>query len=214
MKGVLPFLLSFLYVPTRTSKLTFLRCSCYFQRIEPLRWVPYFEECLQLLEKTREHPTDILLVFLARLQLIKNAIYRDMSDNFSGGIASPPSEIYFKSLQSQLEELKRNIPPELDGNSEHSHFQIQFQYSHATQLAYSFTFTTQFSLYTNIVSAPAQPKLPLQIPLRHFSSPRAFGPALTLPNPGSRFLSPLKFYRSQAMPKCPWRSWRKWHISL
>ncbi|OBT72654.1 hypothetical protein VF21_08578 [Pseudogymnoascus sp. 05NY08] len=91
-------------------------CSCYFQRIEPLRWVPYFEECLQLLEKTREHPTDILLVFLVRLQLIKNAIYRDMSDNLSGGIASPPSEIYFKSLQSQLEELKRNVPPELDGN--------------------------------------------------------------------------------------------------
>ncbi|KFY32522.1 hypothetical protein V493_00112 [Pseudogymnoascus sp. VKM F-4281 (FW-2241)] len=91
-------------------------CSCYFQRIEPLRWVPYFEECLQLLEKTREHPTDILLVFLTRLQLIKNAVSRDMSDNLCSGIASPPSEIYFKSLQSQLEELKQNIPPELDGN--------------------------------------------------------------------------------------------------
>ncbi|KFY10185.1 hypothetical protein V491_07780 [Pseudogymnoascus sp. VKM F-3775] len=91
-------------------------CSCYFQRIEPLRWVPYFEECLQLLEKTKEYPTDTLLVFLTRLQLIKNAVSRDTSDNFPGGMASPPSEIYLKSLQSQLEELKQNIPPELDGN--------------------------------------------------------------------------------------------------
>ncbi|OBT70315.1 hypothetical protein VE03_00317 [Pseudogymnoascus sp. 23342-1-I1] len=91
-------------------------CSCYFQRIEPLRWVPYFEECLQLLEKTREHPTDILLVFLTRLQLIKNAVSRDTSDNLCGEMPSPSSEIYFKSLQSQLEELKRNVPPELDGN--------------------------------------------------------------------------------------------------
>ncbi|KFY03620.1 hypothetical protein O988_01359 [Pseudogymnoascus sp. VKM F-3808] len=91
-------------------------CSCYFQRIEPLRWVPYFEECLQLLEKTKEHPTDLLLVFLTRLQLIKNAISRDTSDSVCGGLAGPSSDIYFKSLQSQLEELKRNIPPELDGN--------------------------------------------------------------------------------------------------
>ncbi|KFZ09540.1 hypothetical protein V502_08683 [Pseudogymnoascus sp. VKM F-4520 (FW-2644)] len=91
-------------------------CSCYFQRIEPLRWVPYFEECLQLLEKTREHPTDILLVFLTRLQLIKNAVSRDTSDTLCSEMASPPSEIYFKSLQSQLEELKRNVSPELSGN--------------------------------------------------------------------------------------------------
>ncbi|KFY36890.1 hypothetical protein V494_04944 [Pseudogymnoascus sp. VKM F-4513 (FW-928)] len=101
--------------------------SCYFQRIEPLRWVPYFEECLQLLEKTKEHPTDMLLVFLTRLQLIKNAVSRDTSDNLCGGIASPPSEIYFRSLQSQLEELKRNTPPELDGN-----INVQLHLHHAT----------------------------------------------------------------------------------
>lgn len=115
---------------SQTSELIIIfRCSCYFQRIEPLRWVPYFEECLQLLEKTKEYPTDTLLVFLTRLQLIKNAVSRDASDNFPSGIASPPSEIYFKSLQSQLEELKRNIPPELDGNSKRSHLQVTFQYA-------------------------------------------------------------------------------------
>lgn len=81
--------------------------------------MPYFEECLQLLEKTKEHPTDVLLVFLTRLQLIKNAISRDTSDSVYGGLSGPSSDIYFKSLQSQLEELKRNIPPELDGNSRH-----------------------------------------------------------------------------------------------
>lgn len=180
--------------------------------------MPYFEECLQLLEKTREHPTDTLLVFLTRLQLIKNAVFRDTSDNLCGGIATPPSEIYFKSLQSQLEELKRNIPPELDGNSKHSQFQVTFHtisiYSHVAQSACSFTFITRFSLYTNIASARAQPKLVLQIPPKHFSLPRASGPVLTLPNLGSRSSSPLTFYRSQVMLKCPWRSWRKWHISL
>lgn len=106
--------------------------------------MPYFEECLQLLEKTREHPTDVLLVFLTRLQLIKNAVSRDTSDNLGGEMSSPPSELYFKSLQSQLEELKRKVPPELDGNGKGFHFQIPFKYAYyVAQSAYSSTFSTR-----------------------------------------------------------------------
>ncbi len=95
-----------------------------------MRWTPYLDECLRLLEEKREYPTDLLLVYLVRVQLISNKLAcAPWNDTFGDAMTKFPPEFYLKALQSQLDDLKRNIPPELQTNSK-SYFLSQLLKQH------------------------------------------------------------------------------------
>lgn len=82
-----------------------------------MRWTPYLDECLRLLEEMREYPTDLLLVYLVRIQLIHNKVARaPWNDNLGDAAARLPPEFYLKALQSQFDDLKRSVPPEIQTN--------------------------------------------------------------------------------------------------
>ena len=96
--------------------------SNYFQRIEPLRWTPYLDECLRLLHERREYPTDELFVYLVRVQLICNKsmqIAVNDTDPICNAKSGADQEVYAQVLRSQLEELRFSLSPELISNGIH-----------------------------------------------------------------------------------------------
>ncbi|KAH8756431.1 hypothetical protein F5882DRAFT_385163 [Hyaloscypha sp. PMI_1271] len=91
--------------------------AIFFQKIELMRWTRYLDECLQVLEDKKEYPTDGVLVYLARGQLICNKGNNStISDLFSDAELRVPVDFFVKSLKSQLDDLERLIPPELKSN--------------------------------------------------------------------------------------------------
>jgi hypothetical protein len=83
-----------------------------------MRWTRYLDECLRLLEEEKEYPTDVLLVYLTRVQLICNkGGASTINDLFGDAEMSVPADFYIKSLRLQLDELGRSVPPELNSNS-------------------------------------------------------------------------------------------------
>lgn len=91
----------------------------FFQRIEPMCWTPYLDECLHALKEHRDCPTDELLFYLVRVQLICDRVATvactDTSPiSYRGSRLS--QDFYVHTFTAQLEELKRYIPPELKSN--------------------------------------------------------------------------------------------------
>ncbi|KAF2188861.1 hypothetical protein K469DRAFT_564540 [Zopfia rhizophila CBS 207.26] len=92
----------------------------YRQRTEPMRWTSYLEECLRLLEEKKDYSTDQFLVYLTRVQLIRNqAATVVWTDTLPTGNASDglPKDFYVHTFKSQIEELKRSVPSELKSNA-------------------------------------------------------------------------------------------------
>ena len=88
-------------------------CGNFFQRSEPIRWTPYLEECLKLLMETAEHPTDELLSYLVRLQIIANSVQADGWNNVypSSDLSQKlPRSRYIHHNKMKLDGLKRTIP--------------------------------------------------------------------------------------------------------
>jgi hypothetical protein len=82
-----------------------------------MRWTPYLAECLRVLEEEKDYPTDLLLVYLVRVQLICNkGASSTWDDIFGDSAAQVPPNFYAKTLKSQLDDLERSIPPELKSN--------------------------------------------------------------------------------------------------
>lgn len=72
-----------------------------------------------MLAEKEEHPSDILLVYLVKLQLIferagRGQWYEEQDDAISSSRAPPI--FYLKSLQAQLQDFKANIPPKIQRN--------------------------------------------------------------------------------------------------
>jgi hypothetical protein len=103
------------------AMLTTLRLSAHFQRIEPLRWTPYLDDCLQALNEAKDAPTEIVFVHRIRLQLLTKEALSLASHVDLGEARSPdplPTGFYRKSLLAQLEKIKQDIPLELQHNGE------------------------------------------------------------------------------------------------
>jgi hypothetical protein len=87
------------------------------------------EECLRFLEEKNDYPTDLLLVYIVRAQLICNDVaVVPWNDAFGISGTGVPWDFYVKTFTSQLETLKRAIPPELESNGkllDHSSPEIQ-----------------------------------------------------------------------------------------
>ena len=82
-----------------------------------MRWTPYLDECLRLLEEKKDYPTDNLLVYLVRVQLICNQGAASTWNDIFGAVETRvPADFYVKTLKSQLDNLDRSIPPELKSN--------------------------------------------------------------------------------------------------
>lgn len=77
------------------------------------------DECIAVLAEKEEYSTDILLVYLAKLQLIfekagRGQWYEEQNDAIDSTRAPPI--FYLKALQAQLQDFKAYIPPKIQRN--------------------------------------------------------------------------------------------------
>ena len=88
-----------------------------------MRYDTYLDEYLQALEESKEHPADVLLVQLVRLQLIvehaAQAPWNDEQSDIRGSFRAP-SVFYLNALQERMREFKNHIPPALLQNGKPS----------------------------------------------------------------------------------------------
>lgn len=93
--------------------------SSYFQRLDALRWTPYMDECIAVLTKNKERPSDAILIHLVKLQLIvENVGQASRHEGYDDATASTraPPAFYLMALRAQLQDLKAKISPEIQGN--------------------------------------------------------------------------------------------------
>ncbi|KAK3385785.1 hypothetical protein B0H63DRAFT_560308 [Podospora didyma] len=88
--------------------------SSFIRKIDPLRWTPYMEESLQMLEERKETPNDAVLACLVRLKLIGDEATKPPWP------PAPPSEhlrlvqtFQMKALQSRIDDIRRSLPAEM-----------------------------------------------------------------------------------------------------
>jgi hypothetical protein len=117
-----------------------------------MQWTPYLDECLGLLNETNDFPTDKLLVYLARVQLIHNAMGNAGCSDYSAlGLQDGlPQDLQAEILQSRLEDLKRSIPPDLKANGMYSPISMVFDSLQLRQQPYSSISSTWKSRFTSI----------------------------------------------------------------
>jgi len=93
--------------------------ASYLQNIEPMRWGPYLEECLEELRKSNEYNTDPSLIKYVRMQhmaeKINSSPWFDGTDQFSGWKLYPPT-LYIRALQGELQALKSALLTEFPKN--------------------------------------------------------------------------------------------------
>lgn len=85
--------------------------------MDALRWTTHMDDCLDTLDRERQHPTDEVLVRLVRLQLVAEEAQRlmlaDVADVKNAN--QVPSYVYKKSLLSRLQKA-RSFSNELTTN--------------------------------------------------------------------------------------------------
>lgn len=102
------------------ADLNHCRISQYLGRMDPLRWTPHMADSLDILRRSSESPNDAVLVQLTRARLLAAKISAG-SWNDSLSTETPfsraPVSFHISALRSQIEEIKAQIPTELQNNS-------------------------------------------------------------------------------------------------
>lgn len=94
--------------------------SDFFQRAEPMRWSNYLNESLELLGETKELPSDELLYYLIRAQLICNSLRNDgWHSMYHSSTERIPRAQHMHLHRMQLDDLKRSIPSHIKENGEY-----------------------------------------------------------------------------------------------
>ncbi|KAL2858574.1 hypothetical protein BJY01DRAFT_723 [Aspergillus pseudoustus] len=102
----------------------FVTCSTISQtlsRTDYLRWTPHMTECLDVLAQTKATPDDAVLVQIVRAQRVVDKVIKGLGNVFDGvdeGYnTGGPLSFYLKGLQSEVDDIRAKMPPELHQNT-------------------------------------------------------------------------------------------------
>ncbi|UKZ75586.1 hypothetical protein TrVFT333_003274 [Trichoderma virens FT-333] len=91
--------------------------SMNFQRVEPMRYTGYLQDCIRHLEEHPEYETDISLVYLVRIQRLTERISELNSRGGTSGEISPvpsaPISAYILAFQNELNHIRDSMPKHL-----------------------------------------------------------------------------------------------------
>ncbi|TFB02286.1 hypothetical protein CCMA1212_005663, partial [Trichoderma ghanense] len=91
--------------------------SMNFQRVEPMRYNGYLQECIRHLEKHPDYDTDIALVYLVRIQRLTERIAelnsRDGASEEVSPVPSAPVSAYILAFQNELNQIRASMPKHL-----------------------------------------------------------------------------------------------------
>lgn len=95
------------------------RSASYIQNIEPMRWTPYLEECLEEVQRSNECSTDPSLVVYVRMQYTVEKVNLgalfDGTEQVSGWGLYPPT-LHIRALKAQLQELEKGLERDFPQN--------------------------------------------------------------------------------------------------
>ncbi|QPG95039.1 hypothetical protein C2857_007535 [Epichloe festucae Fl1] len=101
----------------------FLTCnvSVSLNRIESMKYTPYVQECLKVLENGREYESDITLMYLIRIQRLTERIFeftsKDRAEEDIPGIPSAPTSAYIAAFQKEIDSIRDSLPARLQNDS-------------------------------------------------------------------------------------------------
>ncbi|KAK1993065.1 hypothetical protein LX36DRAFT_268945 [Colletotrichum falcatum] len=92
--------------------------ASFLGKMDPLRWTPYMDECLQMLDDKPESPLDRSLAALVKMQLLKDEAGKlssriDVSSREGADGPRTPPAMYVKMLQAQLQRIIQDLPADL-----------------------------------------------------------------------------------------------------
>lgn len=86
-----------------------------------MRYTSYVKECITMLENEREYETDVVLVFLLRIQYLTQRISelnpRDNTVEEFSSTLKAPTAVYVSVFQNELDELRSSLPENLKNDS-------------------------------------------------------------------------------------------------
>lgn len=93
-----------------------------FQRVEPMRYNGYLQECIRHLEERPEYDTDISLVYLIRIQRLTERIAelnsREGASEELSSVPSAPVSAYILAFQNELNQIRASMPKHLQEDSQ------------------------------------------------------------------------------------------------
>ncbi|KHO11616.1 Winged helix-turn-helix transcription repressor DNA-binding protein [Metarhizium robertsii ARSEF 23] len=100
----------------------FLTCniSVSFNRVESLKYTAYIQDCMNVLENSREYESDITLLYLVRVQRLTERIFelnsKDKAVEDIPGLPSAPMSAYIAAFQNEIETMRNTLPPNLQND--------------------------------------------------------------------------------------------------
>lgn len=95
--------------------------SVSFNRVESLRYTAYIQDCMKVLEDSREYESDITLLYLVRVQRLTERIFELYSNDKAvediPGLPSAPISAYIAAFQNEIDNMRANLPPKLQNDS-------------------------------------------------------------------------------------------------
>ncbi|EFQ33935.1 hypothetical protein CGRA01v4_12414 [Colletotrichum graminicola] len=90
----------------------------FLGKMVPLRWTPYMDECLEMLDDKPESPLDRSLVAIVKMQLLKGESSKlssrfDKLSREGANSSKPAASMYVKMLQAQLQRIIQDLPADL-----------------------------------------------------------------------------------------------------
>jgi hypothetical protein len=94
--------------------IAYTSCSAFtsLKRIEPLKWNPHLDECVQALQDQAEYDGDVILAGLVKLQLVLEQTHRAQLPSYDGLARKQPAA-FIETLHSQVERIKESLPPDI-----------------------------------------------------------------------------------------------------
>ncbi|KAL6889441.1 hypothetical protein HDV57DRAFT_327670 [Trichoderma longibrachiatum] len=91
--------------------------SMNFQRVEPMRYNGYLQECIRHLEEHPDYDTDISVVYLVKIQRLTERIAelnsRDEASEELSPVPSAPVSAYILAFQNELNQIRASMPKHL-----------------------------------------------------------------------------------------------------
>ncbi|KAK4084370.1 uncharacterized protein Triagg1_850 [Trichoderma aggressivum f. europaeum] len=91
--------------------------SMNFQRVEPMRYNGYLQDCMRHLEEHPEYESDISLVYLVKIQRLTERISelnsRDRASEEASSVPSAPISAYILAFQNELNQIRGSMPKHL-----------------------------------------------------------------------------------------------------
>ncbi|KFA62819.1 hypothetical protein S40285_03813 [Stachybotrys chlorohalonatus IBT 40285] len=82
-------------------------------KMDSLRWTSHMQDCLEILEREKDHELDDVLVSFVKVQRVGDEAYKLLERDVIEDASQAPAYVFKKSLLNRLDDVRRNLSPGL-----------------------------------------------------------------------------------------------------